>query len=228
MERAPGFYGSYASHKGYATPTLGPKEVRRFDAEIWGPATFSPGHSVLEIGCGTGLFLAYLKAKGVSRLLGIDLDAAVASVLPDQVRPHFTSGDARALLEDPATGTFDRVVMLDVLEHFTFDQGRDLLAVIRARLNPGGKLVIKVPNMGSPWGMPYQFGDLTHLAAFAPISIRQLANDAGFGPPLIYDQRQGTRRRRITDALVHRFLSWALLTPPEFWGANLYAVLPLK
>lgn len=226
--RAPGFYGTYASHKGYSTPQVGPKQIRRFDAEIWEPAQCRPDMAVLEIGCGTGAFLAYLRAKGVSRLLGIDHDPALAEVVPAEVRADFACRDAHDVLADPALGPFDRVVMLDVLEHFTPEEAQRLLQAVAARLAPGGRMVIKVPNMGAPWGMQYQFGDLTHRTAFSPIAIRQLADAAGFGPPLIYAQRQGSRRRMITDSLVHRFLSWALLTPPEFWSANLYAVLPLK
>ena len=227
-EIAPGFYGTYASHKGYATPQLGPKQIRRFDAEIWRPAACESGMSFLEIGCGTGLFLAYLKAKGVDQLSGIDHDPALAVVIPEAVRDRFSCRDAHDLLADPAQGPFDRVVMLDVLEHFPPEDACRLLQSIRGRLTPGGKVVVKVPNAGSPWGLQYQFGDLTHRTQFSPIALRQLADAAGYGRPLIYAQRQGSRRRMVSDALVHRFLSWALLTPPEFWSANLYAVFPMR
>ena len=227
-ESAPGFYGTYASHKGYTTPVVGPKQIKRFDAEIWGPAACDSAMSFLEIGCGTGAFLAYLRAKGVHHLLGIDHDPALAVVVPEAIRDRFSCRDAHDLLADPTQGPFDRVVMLDVLEHFTPEDARHLLQSVRGRLKPGGKVVIKVPNAGAPWGLQYQFGDLTHRTAFSPISLRQLADAAGYGAPLILAQRQGSRRRMITDALVHRFLSWALLTPPEFWSANLYAIFPLR
>jgi len=227
-ERAPGFYGTYASHKGYTTPEVGPKQIRRFDAEIWRPAACGSAMSFLEIGCGTGAFLAYLRAKGVQRQWGIDHDPALATVIPEAVRDRFSCRDAHELLADAAQGPFDRVVLLDVLEHFSPEDACHLLQSIRGRLAPGGKVVVKVPNAGSPWGLPYQYGDLTHRTAFSPISLRQLADAAGYGAPLVYAQRQGSRRRMVTDALVHRFLSWALLTPPEFWSANLYAVFPMR
>ena len=115
-----------------------------------------------------------------------------------------------------------------MLEHFNPEEACRLLQSIRGKLAPGGKVVVKVPNMGAPWGMQYQFGDLTHRTAISPLALRQLADAAGYGTPLIYAQTQGSRRRRFTDALVHGFLSWALLTPPEFWSANLYAVIPLR
>ena len=227
-ERAPGFYGTYASHKGYVTPQLGAKQIARFDGEIWGPAQCAAGHSFLEIGCGTGAFLAYLRAKGVERLLGIDHDPALAGIVPEAVRDNFLCRDVWQVLADDSLGRFDRVVLLDVLEHFDATEAARLLQAVRGRLAEGARVVLKVPNGGSPWGMAYQYGDLTHRTVFAPISIRQLADAAGFAAPLIYGQRQGSRRRMVTDALVHGFLSWALLNPPEIWSANLYAVLQVK
>ncbi len=227
-EPAPGFYGTYASHKGYATPEIGPKQIKRFDAEIWRPAECGADMSFLEIGCGTGALLAYLRQKGVTRLLGIDHDPALAEVVPATVRSDFQCRDAHDVLSDAAQGPFDRVVLLDVLEHFSPEEALRLLQSIRGRLGPGGRVVVKVPNAGCPWGLQYQFGDLTHRTAFSPIALRQLADAAGYAPPLVYGQRQGSKRRMITDALVHRFLSWALLNPPEFWSANLYAVLAVK
>lgn len=227
-QRAPGFYGTYASHKGYSTPRIGPKQVARFDAEIWRPAECSPAHSFLEIGCGTGGFLAYLRDRGVTRLLGIDHDPALAAVIPEAARGDFACRDVWEVAADDSLGRFDRIVLLDVLEHFEAQEALRLLQTLRGRLAEGGRVILKVPNAGSPWGLPYQYGDLTHRTAFAPISIRQLADAAGFAPPLLYGQRQGSRRRMVTDALVCRLLSWALLNPPEIWSANLYAVLQVK
>jgi len=228
QETAPGLYGTYASYKGYRTPELGPKHMRRFDDEIWGPAECRADMSFLEIGCGTGAFLAYLAAKGVKSFLGIDHDPALAQVVPEAARAHFACRDLRDVLADPATEPLDRVVALDVMEHFSAEEGVALLSAIAGKLAPGGRVVLKVPNAASPWGLSYQYGDLTHRTAFTPLSMRQMADAAGLSVRLLAGQRQGSRRRMLTDALVHRFLSWALLTPPEIWSANLYAVLERK
>jgi SAM-dependent methyltransferase len=227
-QSAPGFYATYASHKGYVTPIVGPKQVARFDAEIWTPAACSAGHSFLEIGCGTGAVLAYLRGKGVTRLLGIDHDPALAGVIPEIARGDFACRDVWQVASDDSLGRFDRIIVLDVLEHFAADEALRLLQALRGRLSPGGRIIVKVPNAGSPWGLAYQYGDLTHRTAFAPISLRQLADAAGFAPPLLYGQDQGSRRRRMTDALVSKVLSWALLNPPEIWCANIYAILQVK
>ncbi|MGE4281672.1 MAG: class I SAM-dependent methyltransferase [Magnetospirillum sp.] len=265
----PDFYQSYASYKRYETPNIGRKQIARFDTEVWGPAAFSTQCRVLELGCGTGAFLAYLAAKGITQMVGIDHDPALADVVPENVRSAFRCADVWTILAylaakgitqmvgidhdpaladvvpenvrsafrcadvwtilaDPDLGQFDRVAMFDVLEHFTADEALRLLQSLRPRLNPGARLILKVPNAACPWALQYQFGDLTHRTAFTPLSMRQLADAAGYEATHVYAQRQGSRRRMITDALVHRFLSWALLTPPEFWSANMYAVLVAK
>ena len=52
------FYASYRSYKNYQSPTLAAKDIARFDAEIWAPGAFSTDMICLEIGSGTGAFLA--------------------------------------------------------------------------------------------------------------------------------------------------------------------------
>jgi cyclopropane fatty-acyl-phospholipid synthase-like methyltransferase len=223
-ETAHNFYQSYASYKNYVTPVVGQKQVRRYDQMIWNPAACQPAMKFLEIGCGTGEFLAYLAAKGCDQFWGIDHDSHLAAIIPQTVSQHFVCGDLWQILTDPQQDQPDRVVALDVLEHFSADEALRLLTAIKAKLAPKGRLVVKVPNASCPWGLQYQFGDLTHRTAFTPLSLHQLADAAGFKTISILPHRQGSRRRLITDALVHRFLSWALATPPQIWSANFVAV----
>lgn len=220
-----GFYSSYADYKGYQTPQVGRKEIARFDAEIWYPAQCSPYDSFLEIGSGTGAFLAYLATKKVTRFQGLDHDPALAEVVPEAVRGNFSCRDVWDLLADAESGPFDRVVLLDVLEHFTPEDATRLLETLRPRLNEGARVVVKVPNASSPWALQWQNGDLTHRTAFTPLSLKQLAVQSGYDLAAAWPQRQGSRRRMVTDALVHRFLSWALLNPPPLWSANFYGML---
>lgn len=223
-----GFYSSYAAYKRYHTPTASRKETARFNAEIWQPAQCAASHSFLEIGCGTGAFLAYLAAKGATSIQGIDHDPALAAIVPESVRGNFSCRDLWEFLDDAETGSFDRVVLLDVLEHFTPEDAARLLGALRPHLNPGARIVLKVPNASSPWALQWQFGDLTHRTAFTPLSLRQLACACGYQLTNVWPQRQGSRRRMLTDGLIHKFLSWALLNPPPFWSANIYAMLEIE
>lgn len=218
-------YASYAAFKDYKQPGLGKKAVRRFDDEIWRPGAFTPDMACLEIGCGTGAFLAYLASKGVTRLTGIDHDPNLAAVLPPNVAGNFECVGVWDFLERPHAEPFDRVVMLDVLEHFAPEDGWRIVSRVRDLLTPDGRLVLKVPNAASPWGLSYQYGDLTHKTPFNPESLKQLALASGMRVVSVYGQRQGSRRRMFTDKLVHGFLDWALLVPPQIWSANLYCIM---
>ncbi len=219
------FYASYSAYKDYRRPSLTSKDIARFDAEIWQPAGFAVDMKCLEIGSGAGAFLAYLAHKGVTDFRGIDHDPALPDVQPPEVAERFDCADVWRYLETVGDGDLDRVVLLDVLEHFSPEQGFRLLSLIAKALGPHGKIIIKVPNAASPWGLSYQHGDLTHKTAYTADSLRQLATACALKVDAVYEQRRGSPRRMITDALVRRFLAWALLTPPPLWGANIYCLL---
>lgn len=222
----PDLYRGYDRFKGYARPALTPKLVRRFDREFLDLSGCAPGMSVLEIGCGTGLFLAYLASKGFRDFLGIDPDPGLAPHIPPALAPHFRAVGWEAFLADGAEGrSFDCVVVYDVLEHLTHADGIRLLTALAPRLRPGARVMVKVPNAGSPWGARYQWGDITHLAAYTPSSMRQLALAAGYVCVGCFPYAEGSPTRRALDRLLHALLSRILMTPPELWSANFFARL---
>jgi 2-polyprenyl-3-methyl-5-hydroxy-6-metoxy-1,4-benzoquinol methylase len=101
---------------------------------------------VLELGCGTGQTVRWLKDTGrVERAWGIELFELAA----DRARPHFDAllvGDAESMVGTAFEGLqFDLILCLDVLEHMV-DPWR-CVETLQRRLVPGGKLVISVPNV---------------------------------------------------------------------------------
>ena len=220
------FYETYARFKEYAAPNPSAKESGRFEEELWQPAGCAKDMSFLEIGCGNGHFLAYLREKGVTEFLGIDHDSALAGHVPAELAEHFRVADVWEFLDsNSGQRRFDRIVMLDVLEHFTAEDGARLLGGLGRILRPGGRILVRVPNMSSPWGAQYQFGDLTHRAAYNPTSMRQLAEASGYACMACYPHRQRSPSRRFLDRLFHALLSRILMTPPEIWSANFFAIL---
>jgi len=150
------------------------------------PATIG---RVLEIGCGAGGTLRWLKSTGrAAQTFGFEYvpeAAAKAAEIADAVE----SGDieAKGL---PFEGNFDLILCLDVLEHL-----RDPWAVVRQvreRLNPGGTLIISVPNVRHhSVTLPLLFGgqfrykpagilDRTHLRFFTRESACELLQQGGF------------------------------------------------
>jgi SAM-dependent methyltransferase len=219
------FYKSYGRYKQYSTPGLSSKIIKRFDSEVWRPAGCENSQRFLELGCGTGQFLAYLAAKGAKNVVGIDHDPELTNVIPESARSFFRQGDILKALGEGQLGLFDRVFLFDVLEHFSPEDGLTLLEAIRAHLAPEGVLVLKVPNAASPWGIQYQYGDLTHKTAYTPLSLRQMAEAANMSLVHFYAPMGGSPRRRATEAMLNGLLKWALTQPPDLFSANMYGIL---
>ena len=229
MSRDPNFYDKYKEFKEYHTPDLRKKHIDQFDREFWNISDCAPSMSVLEIGSGSGQFLRYLAYKCVGSFVGLDQDPALVEYIHEDVAANFVVSDAFEYLASlTSSNKFDRVVMFDVLEHFSIEDGTTLLDKIKDHLSPAGKIVVRVPNMASPWGIQYQYGDLTHKAAYTPGSIRQLAGNLGLNCSAIYPQKRGSRSRLLLQNLLNRVLNKTLVDPPEIWSANFIALLEIR
>jgi SAM-dependent methyltransferase len=148
---------------------------------------------VLEVGCGSGATLAWLKAQGrCTQTTGIELVAEAAAVARGRV-DHVRCGDALTQLPEVADhGPFDTVLCLDVLEHLQ-DPWR-LVDELAPLLRPGGLLVASLPNVRHwrvtlPLLLQGRFRyaddgvlDRTHLRFFTAESARSLLWRAPFEP----------------------------------------------
>lgn len=222
-------YDHYGSYKNYTTPQVGAKHIRKFDNDVWEPLACQSDMSFLEIGCGTGLFMLYLHSKNVVSYCGLDQDEELEQVVPTEVKDHFQCADIWDYLTDADTSsTYDRIVLFDVMEHFTAEDGIKLLKLLAVRLNPSGKILFKTPNAASPWGLQFQHGDLTHKTAFTPDSMRQLAVASGYICEKFYPHYLGSPSRQRKDRVFHWLVSQFIATPPEIWTANFYSILSLN
>ena len=141
----------------------------------------APGQTVLEIGPGRGEFLAVLARHGIDDVDIIEPDAAVGRHIVEHfpVRRHWfvaleDLGGIRGELR-----SYDLIVLVQVLEHVRKDKLADVVGMLYARLKPGGRLLIVVPNGGNPFGVIELYADLTHVALFTENSLRQLVLAAG-------------------------------------------------
>ena len=101
---------------------------------------------VLEVGCGAGQTVRWLRETGrIERAWGLELFESAAVL----AREHFEEvivGDAEVIVDTAFQGMrFDMILCLDVLEHMV-DPWNFLTRVQRA-LVPGGKVIISVPNI---------------------------------------------------------------------------------
>ncbi len=100
-----------------------------------------PGVSCLDIGCGEGGWGVELRQKGVTRLVGVEVDPRLAEAAVEY--DHVAVGPIESL-DLEALGRFDLVVAADVLEHLS--DPWDTLSRFRGCVAPGGQLLVSVPN----------------------------------------------------------------------------------
>ena len=221
------FYQVYDRHRTYVKAEVRKKHIRRFDKQIWGPAQMTENSSVLELGCGVGLFLSYLEAKGIKNFIGIDNDPKVREFMPASIADHLILGDIWSETEklNANSRKFDCVVLLDVFEHFSYIEGQNLLVRLANILNPDGKIVIRVPNGSSPFSLQYQFGDVTHKAIYAPSSIEFIARASEFEMERLIPVIRGNVIKQFIEKIIFGILNRIITDPPPLWAANMVAIL---
>src|SRR5262249_15294401 len=133
--------------------------------------------SVLEIGCGPGLMLAAFQWQGW-RVLGIERDERLAAI----ARSHGVEVTTTPIEELSEDAQFHVIVMFNVLEHI--DAPMPLLRECARRLQPGGRVIVSLPNFAS-WQAqiagPYWFhlDPPRHLTHYTPETLRATLERAG-------------------------------------------------
>ena len=112
-------------------------------AEVFPQADFR-SLRVLDVGCGNGSQLALPLAERGFQVTGIDIDARsiehARELAQNLTNATFVCGDVAEL----KAGSFDVVVLAEVLEHMT--EPRTLLADSVKHLSEGGIVIVTVPN----------------------------------------------------------------------------------
>ncbi|CAA7612085.1 bifunctional 2-polyprenyl-6-hydroxyphenol methylase/3-demethylubiquinol 3-O-methyltransferase UbiG [Magnetospirillum sp. UT-4] len=215
----------------YAAPRLDRPQVKRkhleqFDREFLRPAAATPAMAVLEIGCGTGIFLRYLKARGFSDVVGLDADAGLAPVLDDLAGFEVRLEDAAGYLNRLPGPRFDRVALFDVAEHLPLQALVALMKDIHRVLRPGGRVVLRSPNCGSPWGLKMHFDTFDHVTPITAGRLRELAAATGFEAVAVFGGTTGgSALKRLAERGLHGLLSRLLTYRPDFWEATVVGVL---
>ena len=109
-------------------------------SEILDRAGVSPGKSVLDVACGTGVLIPDYLRRGAASVTAIDVSPKMAEI----ARSKFSDARVRILCGDAENAVFDRtfdcIVVYNALPHFS-DPGR-LIRTLSAALSLGGTLSI--------------------------------------------------------------------------------------
>ncbi len=170
-------YGGYENWKGWTNFfSFDAADAEYFSGEMRGLPALA-GNNVLEMGFGTGSFLAWAKAQGAivtgtevnERLCAEARKAGVALIEPrietiaEQHRDHF-----------------DLIAAFDVFEHFDLEEIHARIRAVETMLKPGGHAILRFPNGQSPFGLVPQNWDTTHKTALSRYKLEQICRDTNF------------------------------------------------
>lgn len=106
------------------------------------------GLKILDIGCGTGETLTFLENfLDKPKLFGVDSSAVAIDFAKKRGHQKILKVDAQKL--PFKEGTFDYVLLLDVIEHIEDDAGTILEA--KRVLRPGGHIIVTTPALQFIW-----------------------------------------------------------------------------
>lgn len=134
--------------------------------------------AILEVGCGGGRLLHFLKTRKYSNFTGIDISPEQV-LLAQQVTSRVVRADAIEFLK-ATNNEYDLIIGLDFIEHLRKNEVLDFLTNCHKALKPNGRIILQTPNAQSPFGQSIFYGDFTHEICFTPKSLQHVLNLCGF------------------------------------------------
>ena len=123
--------------------------------------------TVLDVGCGTGLFAHKVSKLGPKQVLGIDFSK---EAIETAIRTHKNHNLQYQVLDvKEIKSRYDVIVSLGTLEHM--DNPLKTLKILKKHLTKNGKIIVTSPNWTNPRG--YILMTLWHLFN-APITLADL------------------------------------------------------
>lgn len=169
------------------------------------------GARLLDVGCGSGDYLARIRDQGWS-VTGLDISPTAAATAAGRYGVTVLTGTLPH--PDLRPGSFDAVTFWQSLEHL-----HDPLAALRAArdlLVPGGRVYVSVPNFAGRsarrFGRDWIGLDLPrHLTHFSPDSLRAMLAAAGLDVLTLRSESRADWVRR--SAAAGRRPSWLARRP---------------
>jgi len=197
----------------------------------WLPAERSS--AIVEIACGHGSFLHWLKARNFTRVTGVDSS-------PEQVQfarmvgATVHEGDVNQWLADQPDSSLQVVVGIDLIEHISKDELMVLLRETRRVLVPGGRMILRYPNGDSPLVGMNLFNDVTHVWTYTPNCLNSLAQMHGFARSHFIDESEAGIRDhrwlkvpicRLCQRVLGLLFRGATKESIQYWSPHLWACL---
>lgn len=103
------------------------------------------GDRLLDFGCGHQAYLLHQVQDKIKTGVGLDYDSSSYEISPKAKVMHFHFTESLPFQNN----SFDKIIILAVLEHFTPETASKLFDEFHRVLSPGGMIVLTTP---TPWG----------------------------------------------------------------------------
>jgi SAM-dependent methyltransferase len=173
---------------------------------------------VVDLGCGEGALLLWLKEHGHAHVRGVEANAELSG-LAESFGVPVTRGDVVEYLR--SNGSEPAVFFyLDVVEHLPFEANEEVFRHLPA----GSRLIVQTPNTNSVLGHQYYLQVPSHVAPYSPRVLHEMLERHGYA--IVAEGGVGTRpptwRNRMRAMILHRVLG---LDPQLLWGGGNYFVV---
>ncbi|RLT92286.1 class I SAM-dependent methyltransferase [Ketobacter sp.] len=203
-------YTNYSQFKSNSTYNSSEEYYDELVYEILHSMTVRKESIICDIGCGNGGKLKSLQKFGYMNLIGIDplcleTHQPGFSLHPKSIGEYISSVKAKSV---------DVFILNAVAEHLYPWILEETLRSLKEALTEDGIIIVKSPNAASPYGGFYQFGDLTHLLALTPNSLKQIAELTGLRIARCGNEmlpiRQHKGLKRVVISSLHRIFLFKL------------------
>ena len=127
---------------------------------------------IVDLGCGSGACLYFLKRAGYENVIGVDVSAEQIAQAHRLGIPEAREGQIYSFLSNTPSESVDVTLLFDLLEHLTRDELFNLLDGVYRVLRAGGCIVhVSNAEASTEW---IRYGDLTHEQSFTAQSLKQV------------------------------------------------------
>ena len=134
----------------------------------------------MDLGCGCGSHLYWLKESGYTRLEGVDRSPEQVAGAHSLGLNFVKEGDIFDHLVQRQSESADVVLAFDVIEHLGKEEAFQFADEVFRILTPGGLFILHLPNGEGFLFGSVAFNDLTHELILTSGSLGQLLRCAGF------------------------------------------------
>jgi len=160
-------------------------ELKNYNRWIYENMQEAVGKKVMEIGCGMGAMIDFAAAKG-RKITGVDIDDYFVEYSRNKYKDDsdikIVKSDCMALDGKFKKGSFDSIIIINVLEHIEFED--KALRIMNNMLFKGGKLAVFVPAFRSIYGRLDK--SVGHYRRYTKETLRKVLEHNGFEIEKIY------------------------------------------